>query len=268
MRAIDLNADLGEGQPDVDQALMPLISSANIACGLHAGNYDTMSRTVELAMRHAVAVGAHPGFDDREGFGRRQRQLSAREIRDLILYQLGALDAIARAQGGVLRHVKPHGALYNQAEKDQGLARAIVSAIQEFDSKLPLVGRAGSAMQEAASALGHAFTPEAFADRRYRQDGSLMPRSEAGSVLLDPEDVAAQVQRLVTQGEVLAGDGSRIRVTFDSLCLHGDTPGAPALAARVRQELQALGVSVCAPSFSRDSAQSSRDFPRVDTHPR
>ena len=247
MRAIDLNADLGEDQPQVDQALMPLISSANIACGLHAGDYDTMSRTVALAIRHGVAVGAHPGFNDRSGFGRRERQLPVEEIRDLLLYQLGALAAIARAQGAVLRHVKPHGALYNQAERDQSLARAILAAIRAFDPELRLLGRAGSAMQDAASAVGHGFTAEAFADRRYGPDGSLLPRSRSENLLLDPDDVAAQVKRLVTQGEVLAGDGSRIRVTFDSLCLHGDTPGAPALAARVRQELQALGVSVCAP---------------------
>ena len=247
MRSIDLNADLGEGLPEVDEALMPLISSANIACGLHAGNYESISRTVALAIRHRVAIGAHPGFDDREGFGRRQQQLTADQITNLLLYQLGALHAIARAQGASLHHVKPHGALYNQAERDQDLAVTIVAGIRAFDPMTPLLGRAGSAMQAAASAQGHGFIAEAFADRRYRPDGSLQPRSEPGSVLLDPEDVARQVRLLVTQGELLAGDGSRVRITFDSLCLHGDTPGAPALAARVRQELRALGMSVCAP---------------------
>jgi UPF0271 protein len=252
LRAIDLNADLGEGQPDVDQALMPLISSANIACGLHAGNYESISRTIALAVQQGVAVGAHPGYDDRQAFGRREQQLSSDQIKNLLIYQLGALEAIARAEGAVLRHVKPHGALYNQAERDQDLALAIVAGIRAFDPSLCLLGRAGSAMQEAASAQGQGFIAEAFADRRYRADGSLVPRSEPGSILLDPDDVASQVRSLVTQGEVLASDGSRVQVSFDSLCLHGDTPGAPALAARIRRELQALGVSVCAPSISRD----------------
>ena len=231
---------------------MPLISSANIACGLHAGNYESISRTIALAVQQGVAVGAHPGYDDRQAFGRREQQLSSDQIKNLLIYQLGALEAIARAEGAVLRHVKPHGALYNQAERDQDLALAIVAGIRAFDPSLCLLGRAGSAMQEAASAQGQGFIAEAFADRRYRADGSLVPRSEPGSILLDPDDVASQVRSLVTQGEVLASDGSRVQVSFDSLCLHGDTPGAPALAARIRRELQALGVSVCAPSISRD----------------
>ena len=251
MRAIDLNADLGEGLPEVDQALMPLISSANIACGLHAGNYESISRTVALAVHHGVAVGAHPGYHDQEHFGRREQQLSADQIKSLLIYQLGALDAFARVEGASLHHVKPHGALYNQAERDLDLAIAIVAGIRAFEPNLPLLGRAGSAMQEAASAQRHGFIAEAFADRRYRADGSLAPRSEAGSVLDNPDDVAKQVRSLVTQGEVLASDGSRVQVSFDSLCLHGDTPGAPALATRVRRELQDLGVSVSARSGSQ-----------------
>lgn len=223
---------------------MPLISSANIACGLHAGNYESIARTVALAVQLGVSVGAHPGYQDQENFGRREQQLSADQIKNLLLYQLGALDAIARAQGASLHHVKPHGALYNQAERDPELALAIVAGIRAFDPGLPLLGRAGSAMQEAASLVGHGFIAEAFADRRYRPDGSLLPRTEPGSVLDNPDDVAGQVRSLVTQGEVLASDGSRVHVSFDSLCLHGDTRGAPALAARVRRELQALGVSI------------------------
>ena len=247
MAALDLNADLGEGLPEVDEALMPLISSANIACGLHAGGPDTMARTVALALQHGVAFGAHPGYDDRKHFGRRPQALTSRQIRDLLLYQLGAISAIARAEGAALRHVKPHGALYNQAERDQDLAGWIVDAISIYSPTLRLLGRAGSAMQTAAAAAGHPFTAEAFADRRYRADGSLLPRSQPGSLLVDLEDVAEQVRRLVTAGDVVASDGSRVRVTFQSLCLHGDTPGAPALAARVRQELEARGVQVCAP---------------------
>ncbi|HEX3630059.1 MAG TPA: 5-oxoprolinase subunit PxpA [Candidatus Dormibacteraeota bacterium] len=244
---LDLNADVGEGLPEVEAALMPLISSANIACGLHAGNADTMARSVGLALRHGVAIGAHPGYDDREGFGRRPRDLTPEHVVELMLYRLGALSAIAAAAGASLGHVKPHGALYNQAESDRSLAVAIITGIRAFDPTLRLVGRAGSAMQQAAQALGHAFTAEAFADRRYRPDGSLLPRSQPDAVLVDPDRVAAQVQGLVTQGQVVASDGSRVPVMFESLCLHGDTPGAPSLAASVRHELEALGVTVSAP---------------------
>ena len=247
MRVLDLNADVGEGLPDSDAALLQVVSSANIACGLHAGDAHTMRKTVALAVRQGVAVGAHPGFDDRDGFGRRPVELNPTELADLILYQLGALDAIAQAEGVALHHVKPHGALYNQAERDETMAHAIIAAIRLFDPELRLVGRAGSAMARAAVALGHPFTAEAFADRRYRADGSLVARSELGAVLSEPDDVAAQVRRLVTQGEVVSGDGTRVPVAFETLCLHGDTPGAEALAARIRQELGALGVSVSAP---------------------
>lgn len=245
--SIDLNADLGEGDAAVDQALMPLISSANVACGLHAGDAQSIAGTIALAVRHGVAVGAHPGYDDPDNFGRRAQELSPRELRSLMLYQLGAIDAIARAEGTALHHVKPHGALYNQAESDDALAVALIEAIRAFDPRLRVVGRAGSAMQRAAEALGHAFTPEAFADRRYEPNGSLTPRSEPGAVITDPEQVAAQVHSLVTKSEVQAGDGSHVQIAFETLCVHGDTPGAPAIAARVRQELQALGVSVSAP---------------------
>jgi 5-oxoprolinase (ATP-hydrolysing) subunit A len=243
---LDLNADVGEGLIEVDAALMPLITSANIACGLHAGNAESMAWTVALAVHHGVAVGAHPGFDDREGFGRRAQNLSPEQVKALVLYQLGALDAIAREAGATLHHVKPHGALYNQAEADRSMADAIATAIRAFDPTLRLVGRAGSAMQDAAAALGHPFTPEAFADRRYRPDGSLTPRSQAGAVLT-PDEAAAQVHRLVTEGETIASDGTRLRIAFETLCLHGDTPGAASIAVRIRQELDASGVTVSAP---------------------
>jgi UPF0271 protein len=166
---------------------------------------------------------------------------------NLVLYQVGALDAILAPLGGDLHHVKPHGALYNQAAVDRSLAVAIIAGIRAFHPTLRLVGLAGSAMEQAARALGHPFTAEAFADRRYRADGSLLPRQEAGAVLTDPQAVAEQVRRLVTNSEVLADDGTALKISFESLCVHGDTPGAPALAARVRRELQALGVSVSAP---------------------
>jgi 5-oxoprolinase (ATP-hydrolysing) subunit A len=247
MRELDLNADVGEGDPQADEALLPLVTSANIACGLHAGDPQTMRATVGFAVSHGVAVGAHPGFDDRDGFGRRPLNLAASEITALLLYQLGALDAIARSEGTRVRHVKPHGALYNQAEGDQALAAAIITAIRAFDPTLRLVGRAGSAMAHAAQALAHPFTAEAFADRGYRPDGSLLPRSQPAALLTDADDVARQVRSLVTSGEVLASDGSRVPVAFETLCLHGDTPGSAALAARIRWELGALGVTVSAP---------------------
>ena len=247
MRSIDLNADVGEGERGAEGALLPLVTSANVACGLHAGDPSTMRATVALALSHGVAIGAHPGFDDREGFGRRQIHLTADEVADLVLYQLGALDAITRAEGAAVRHVKPHGALYNQAETDEELAAAIIAGIRAFDPALRLVGRAGSAMQRVAQSLGHPFTAEAFADRAYRADGSLLPRSEAHAVLTNPDEVAQQVRSLVTDGEVRANDGSRLAVAFETLCLHGDTPGSAGLAARVRQELGLLGVSVSAP---------------------
>jgi UPF0271 protein len=247
MRQLDLNADVGEGDPESDKALIPLVTSANVACGLHAGDPHTMRATVVLAVEQGVSVGAHPGYDDRKNFGRRPMQLAESEIKDLLLYQLGALAAIARSEGASVSHVKPHGALYNQAETDVVLAAAIVAAVRAFDSDLRLVGRAGSAMADAAAAVGQPFTPEAFADRRYRADGSLLPRSQPGAVLTDPEEVARQVRSLVTHGEVLASDGSHLPIAFETLCLHGDTPGSAALAARIRQELSALGVAVSAP---------------------
>jgi UPF0271 protein len=247
VRQLDLNADVGEGDPQTDEALLRLVTSANVACGVHAGDAQTMRATVALAMRNGVAVGAHPGFNDREGFGRRPQQLADEEIRELLVGQLGALDAIARAQGTRLHHIKPHGALYNQAETDGALAVAIVAGIRAFDPSLRLVGRAGSAMEHAAREAAHPFRAEAFADRRYRPDGTLLPRSEPGAVLTDPDDVARQVRLLVTDGEVVASDGSRVAVSFGTLCVHGDTPGAATLARRVRQELAALGVSVSTP---------------------
>jgi UPF0271 protein len=243
MRTLDLNADVGEGSGE-DAALMPLITSVNIACGGHAGDPTTMRATVALAVRHGVAIGAHPGYADREHFGRRPMALDEPQVVELILDQVGALDAIADAEGASLVHVKAHGALYNQAEVDDRLARSLVHALQRYPRHLALVGRAGSAMEWAARAAGLPFRAEAFADRRYRADGALVSRSEPGSVLEDPDAVAAQVRRLVGDGEVETSDGSRIAVAFETLCLHGDTPGAARLARQVRQVLAELGVVV------------------------
>jgi UPF0271 protein len=243
MRTLDLNADVGESAGD-DASLIPLITSANVACGGHAGDPETMRATVALAARHGVAIGAHPGYVDREHFGRRPMTLDERQLVELILDQVGALDAIAAAEGVAIVHVKAHGALYNQAEVDDRLARSLVNAVMRYPRRLALVGRAGSSMERAARAAGLPFRAEAFADRRYRADGGLVSRSELGSVLEDPGAVAAQVTRLVRDGEVETNDGSRIPVTFETLCLHGDTPGAARLARQVRQVLAELGVVV------------------------
>ncbi len=243
MRALDLNADVGEGSQD-DTALLPLITSANIACGGHAGDPQTMRETVALALRHGVAVGAHPGYVDRDHFGRRPMTLDEPQVIALIFSQVGALDAIAAAEGAPIVHVKPHGALYNQAEVDDRLAQSLVNAVQRYPRRLALVGRAGSAMQRAARIAGLPFRAEAFADRRYRADGALVARTEPGAVIEDPGAVAAQVRRLIQDGEVETNDGSRIPLAFETLCLHGDTPGAARLARLVRQVLAELGVAV------------------------
>lgn len=245
MRTIDLNADVGEAVGD-DGALIPLITSANVACGAHAGDAGTMRETVALAVRHGVAVGAHPGYADREHFGRRPMHLAEDQLIDLVLSQVGRLAAIAASEGAVVAYMKPHGALYNQAEVDEGVAAALVEAVRNHPRTLRLVGRAGSAMERAARRAGVPFVPEAFADRRYRPDGSLAPRSLPGSVLDDPDAVAAQVRRLIEAREVEADDGSHVPVAFETLCLHGDTPGAPRLARRVRQLLTELGITVAA----------------------
>jgi len=244
MRSLDLNADVGEVDPLIDAELIPLLTSASIACGGHAGDLESMRRTVLLAQRHGVQVGAHPGYSDREHFGRRPLSLPAAQVVDLIRSQIAVLDEIAVAQGSILRHVKPHGALYNQAELDLELAAAIVSAVAGYPRPLVLYGRAGSAMERAARRANAAFKAEAFADRRYRADGSLLPRSHPGAVIESPDEVADQVRRLCTQGEVLADDGVRVAVTFETLCVHSDTAGAPALGRRVRDELEAIGLLV------------------------
>jgi UPF0271 protein len=245
-RTIDLNADLGEGFPN-DEALLDRVTSASIACGAHAGDPEIIVNTLRAAQRRGVIVGAHPGYADRAGFGRREQSLSSAEVERLIDEQVESLRMYAAGLGLRLGFVKPHGALYNQAAAERSLAVAIIAGIRAFHPSMRLVGLAGSAMEHAARALGHPFTPEAFADRRYRRDGSLVPRTDPSAVLTKPDEVAAQVRRLVSDGEVVADDGSSVNIAFESLCLHSDTPGAPALAARVRQELQQLGVTVAAP---------------------
>jgi len=239
---MDLNADLGEGMDD--GAILPFLTSANVACGLHAGGPLTMDRTVALALDHGVCIGAHPSYADRENFGRTAQQLSREEVRALVLYQVAALDGLVRARGGSLSHVKTHGALYNQAAKDEELARAVADAVRAFRRDLLLVGLAGSVQIEAARAAGLRAAGEAFADRRYLPDGSLMPRSQPGSVLGDPGEVAEQALRIAKEGFAVASDGSRVRIDAQTLCLHGDTPGAVQMAQAVRQRLEEAGVAI------------------------
>jgi UPF0271 protein len=245
---VDLAADVGESfgvyTYGEDEALMPFLSSANVACGFHAGDPMVMRQAVKRAAQHGVVIGAHPGYPDLVGFGRRAMVLTAEELEASLHYQVGALGALAAAEGLTLRHVKPHGAMYNQAEQDERQARALAHAMARLKPSLLLVGLAGSAMERAAREAGIAFAREAFADRAYAPDGSLSPRSRPGAVHTDPERAAAQVQSMVRDGQVTATDGRRVAVTFDILCLHGDTPGAAAIARRVRQELETLGVAV------------------------
>lgn len=245
MKTIDLNADIGEGYDDA--AVMPHISSANIACGFHAGDAETMRRTVELCVRHDVAIGAHPSLPDRQGFGRREIEISPGELYAQTLYQIGALAAFANAAGAKLHHVKPHGALYNMAARDRGLADAIANAVRDFDPHLILVGLAGSASIATAREAGLACAQEAFCDRRYRADGSLAPRSQPGSVLEDVDEAVAQAVSIAKRGEAVADDGSRVRIEADSLCVHGDRANAGEFASRLRSALEREGLRVAAP---------------------
>jgi UPF0271 protein len=227
-----------------DAALLPLVTSANVACGAHAGDPLVMARTVALARRLGVSVGAHPGFPDRDGFGRRDLPMTAEELRASLLAQLGALDAVARAAGVVLRHVKPHGALYNRAATDPALAELIADSVRSVSPDLVLVGLAGSALLTAGRAAGLAVAAEAFADRAYETDGSLRSRRLPDAVHHDPAVAAAQARSIAIEGRVRAQDGSWVAVGADTLCIHGDSPGAPAIAAAVREALTDAGLTL------------------------
>lgn len=245
MITIDLNADLGEGGRD-DAALMTLVSSVNIACGFHAGDAQTMQRCVRDAIKHGVAIGAHPGFPDRENAGRLAMDLPPETVYAQTLYQIGALEAIARAQQGVLRHVKPHGMLYNQAAKDPQLADAIARAVRDCHPQLILVGLAGSELIRAGERLGLATRQEVFADRGYQPDGSLVPRSRPGALITDASQSLAQTLEMVRQGSVRAIDGSTARVQADTVCLHGDGEHALQFARRLRAAFAEQGIRVSA----------------------
>jgi len=256
MAIIDLNCDMGESfgawRMGADADVMQWISSANVACGFHAGDFATMQSTVILASRHGVAIGAHVALPDLQGFGRREMHVTPVEAHALTLYQLGALEAFARVQGQRLHHVKPHGALYHMAVKDAKLAEAIAGAVRDFDARLILFGLAGSALTRAGANAGLVVANEAFADRRYLADGSLMPRSEAGAVIDDVDVAVAQALQIALHGRVdtwrgNAADGAHV-LRADSICVHGDRRDAARFAQRLREALVAAGVRVAAPA--------------------
>lgn len=240
---IDLNADLGEGAGS-DEALLGLVSSANIACGWHAGDAKTMRQCVRWAIEHGVAIGAHPSFPDRENFGRSTMHLPPDEIVANVLYQVGALAAIAKAEGGKLSHVKAHGQLYNQAVKEPELADALCEAVRRFDPSLRFFGLAGSGMIDAARRAGLTPVEEVFADRGYMPDGSLVPRNQPGALIEDEEQSLAQTLSLVRDRKVKAIDGSIVPVNAQTVCLHGDGAHALAFARRIRERLEQEGIAV------------------------
>jgi UPF0271 protein len=247
---IDLNADLGEGfgpwRLGDDEALLEVITSANVACGFHAGDPVTMARVCASAAERAVTIGAQVGYRDLAGFGRRRMEISEDDLRADVLYQVGALEAFARAAGTTVRYVKPHGALYNTVADDPVQARAIVRAIVRYDPSLPVLGLPGSALQAAAGDAGVPFVAEAFADRAYTAAGRLVPRSRPGAVHADEQTVVTQAVSLARDRRVTAADGTVVTVDAASLCLHGDTPGAARLAHAVRNALTDLGVTLAA----------------------
>jgi UPF0271 protein len=247
---IDLNSDLGEsfgpwpmGQ---DATLMESITSANIACGFHAGDPGVMRQTIALAKLKGVAIGAHPGFPDLVGFGRREIHAAPAEVEDFVLYQVSALAGMARAHGVALQHVKAHGALYNMACKDRALADAIARAVAAFDRALILFGLPNSELLRAGEAAGLPVAAEVFADRAYERDGSLVSRQKPGSVIHDEKTVVDRAVRMVKEKQVVAVDGSTIALQADTICLHGDTPGAADLARVIRRGLQSAGVKIAA----------------------
>lgn len=248
--AIDLNADLGEGfgawRLGDDEAMLALVSSANIACGFHAGDPSGLLHTCREAARRGVRIGAQVGYRDLAGFGRRYIDVDHDDLVADVIYQIGALQALARAAGSTVAYVKPHGALYNTIVTDAGQAEAVATAVATVDPGLPVLGLAGSRFFSAATRLGLRTVAEAFADRAYRPDGTLVPRREPGAVLDDPGHVAERVAAMVRHGRVTAADGSEVAITVESVCVHGDSPHAVRIAGAVRDRLLADGVELAA----------------------
>ena len=247
--SVDLNADLGEGAGH-DAELFELISSANIATGFHAGDADTMHAAVSSAKDRGVAVGAHPSFFDRENFGRKELKVTADEVFDAVAFQLGVFQAIAEAAGLRPNPVKPHGALYNMAVRDGKIAEAIARATKSLDAKLILFAPENSALARAGESHGLQIAHEVFADRNYLADGSLVPRSRADALLNNPEDAAVRVLRMLREGKVRSVEGDDVGVRVETICVHGDTPGAVEFARQLRSQLESQGVRISAPQSS------------------
>jgi UPF0271 protein len=248
MKKIDLNCDLGESFGDFimgnDDLILPYVTSANIACGFHAGDPHVMGRTVRLAKENGVAIGAHPGFQDLQGFGRRNLPVSPSQVYDFVLYQIGAMAAFTRANDVQLNHVKPHGALYNMAAKDAELAKAIADAVAAFDSRLILYGLAGSELIRAGKAAGLQTASEGFADRTYLPDGTLTPRSQPNAVIYEAEAAVKQVMQMVEQGKVTTAGGEAIPLHVDTICLHGDNEQAILFSQQLKETLTASGIKI------------------------
>jgi UPF0271 protein len=247
--SVDLNADLGEGAGH-DEELFELISSANIATGFHAGDSDTMHAAVLAARKHGVAVGAHPSFFDRENFGRKELKVSNQEVFDAVAYQLGVFQAITSAVGVRPNHVKPHGALYNMAVRDQELADVIARAIESVDPKLILFAPDNTELARAGEAHGLQIAREVFADRNYLNIGWLVPRTRPDALLHDPKEAASRVLRMLREGKVRSIEGRDVEVRGETICIHGDTPGAVEFARELRSQLEQVGVRISAPQSS------------------
>ena len=248
MFSIDLNCDMGESfgawRMGNDAALMDFVSSVNVACGFHAGDASVIRQTVETAISKNVAVGAHPSFPDLQGFGRREIKMSATEVFDIVLYQIAAVKGICEAHRSKLHHVKPHGALYNQAAKDAGLAEAIAKAVKAIDGKLILYGLAGSFLISEAEKLGLQTASEVFADRTYQADGSLTPRSQPNALIENTEKAAAQVWQMISEKTVMTTDGEKIALFAETVCIHGDGTHALEFAKTINAKLKANGVKI------------------------
>lgn len=248
MYCVDLNSDLGESfgayKIGMDSEVIPLISSANVACGFHAGDPTVMSKTVSICKENGVAVGAHPGFPDLQGFGRRNMNVSPADAKALITYQVGALDAFVKSKGLKMQHVKPHGALYNMAGKDEKLARAICEGIYEYDPSLILLGLSGSWMLKVAEEMGLPYAAEVFADRAYEDDGSLVARGKEGAMITDEDEAVERVILMIKEHKVKTITGKTIELCPHSVCVHGDSAKALAFVSKIRAALEAEGIAI------------------------
>lgn len=248
MYRVDLNCDLGESYGSykigIDEEILKFVTSANIACGFHAGDPTVMSKTVRLALKNGVSIGAHPGLPDLVGFGRRNMDISPEDAYDMVVYQIGALNAFVKAEGGKMQHVKPHGSLYNMAAKDVLLAEAIAKAVHAVDSELILFGLSGSELIKAGEKAGLRTASEVFADRTYQQDGSLTPRSNKDAIITNSENAIKQVIKMVAEKKVLCQQGFDIPIKADTICIHGDSSHALAFAEEINKQLKECKISI------------------------